>query len=1033
MRKMFAVLFAICLICTSSLYAAVICVDDDGSGDGSAWNNSLADIPATLTRGDTVYVADGDYGGHTFSTAVSGTAKISILKADSTNHGPATGWDDSLGDGQAVFDSSITFTTDHWVFDGKYRTSVNSGHGFKIDVSSYASETTAIIIDEVGTGNASYITILYTEILGEWGTNASRPLDAHLSADGPDSLYFAYNYVHEFSKGLYWNGVDHTIFEHNMVANIAGDELGSHGGSMPLYYNTVQSLIIRYNHFKNIEGTGVVVVGLNSGTADSLFIYGNIFYNESGYTLRDTGLASLFWVATPASSNIRFYNNTIVNAEGNLIEVALASGTTSTFAYNNVWYITSKAAIYGWTNHAYNRFYNTEQAFGNVTYADSLEYWETDVPVPFVDWTNGDFRPVPETALTDSGKVLPDGWGDTDMYGSSLDGIVGALSDTSAAPAADPRTSVVYDGSTAGGSLADSLAVLSGADSGIVYISNLTSSNATSISITTNNTILDFSGTNTLDGRQTLSSWDVVATAGGGVTDSTSYRPGADGDDSFTHKGAVRDSFYYSENDGNGIAHTRFYDTDGDRVQFTFTGVPAGATIDYVYLDLYISGQLYGEKTWKIWGQLGELNAITDTLSFEAAFAETTTTSTSYVLTTGGAAQSYVLHTITLNKNIIQEMVDDAGYTDNKLRVLLKLQSHNGAGEVALVRDFAESGANDSLATLRVTYTTTGGEADTSVSKEIGYVPRYVWIDGEAQHILVGTGDDSLRVDAVNDTVVMIETRLYVAPADTASVTITGNIGIDNNGFTGTIVRGGGGLFIRSFTVPFDSIQYVERARFYQLQRYDGADSSYRITVTNADSLNGVVVNSLFLPPPLSEGAENLTATYSMFDEWDYLPSGTGNDSINVSITGYDMDDYQDWSLLRVPYGYSDYLEGLITVTSPDSGEVWNVGSSHNITWTSTNVDSVKIYFNESGGDWTLIVTDTDGSPYAWTIPDSTGTTMKVRIISAINTAVYDDSGNYFTIQTASTTTATTKIMEYGKPSKIMIYGIPQKILSNGR
>ena len=33
-----------------------------GSADGTDWTNAFTDLPATLTRGDTYFVADGTYG-----------------------------------------------------------------------------------------------------------------------------------------------------------------------------------------------------------------------------------------------------------------------------------------------------------------------------------------------------------------------------------------------------------------------------------------------------------------------------------------------------------------------------------------------------------------------------------------------------------------------------------------------------------------------------------------------------------------------------------------------------------------------------------------------------------------------------------------------------------------------------------------------------------------------------------------------------------------------------------------------------------
>lgn len=80
-----------------------------------------------------------------------------------------------------------------------------------------------------------------------------------------------------------------------------------------------------------------------------------------------------------------------------------------------------------------------------------------------------------------------------------------------------------------------------------------------------------------------------------------------------------------------------------------------------------------------------------------------------------------------------------------------------------------------------------------------------------------------------------------------------------------------------------------------------------------------------------------------------------------------------------------------IMITQPDGGEVWKVGSNHNITWetssgngTITGVDLQ--YSTDSGSTWTDIVTGTsDDGLYQWTIPDDPSVNCLVKGI------VHDD------------------------------------------
>src|SRR5205807_7149865 len=61
----------------------VVTTNGAGSRDGSTWNNAFAwPLPTTLVRGDSYYIATGNYtGGYRFNTPESGTTPITIKKA----------------------------------------------------------------------------------------------------------------------------------------------------------------------------------------------------------------------------------------------------------------------------------------------------------------------------------------------------------------------------------------------------------------------------------------------------------------------------------------------------------------------------------------------------------------------------------------------------------------------------------------------------------------------------------------------------------------------------------------------------------------------------------------------------------------------------------------------------------------------------------------------------------------------------------------------------------------------------------------
>lgn len=99
-------------------------------------------------------------------------------------------------------------------------------------------------------------------------------------------------------------------------------------------------------------------------------------------------------------------------------------------------------------------------------------------------------------------------------------------------------------------------------------------------------------------------------------------------------------------------------------------------------------------------------------------------------------------------------------------------------------------------------------------------------------------------------------------------------------------------------------------------------------------------------------------------------------------------------------------VQPSITVTSPNGGEVWNVGETHTITWQSTGLPTgatVTIsLINPDISDsnirksYPIITVAASSGTYVWTVPNITGSQAKISIFSG--TAAADLSDNYFII-----------------------------------
>jgi Bacterial Ig-like domain (group 3)/FlgD Ig-like domain len=161
-------------------------------------------------------------------------------------------------------------------------------------------------------------------------------------------------------------------------------------------------------------------------------------------------------------------------------------------------------------------------------------------------------------------------------------------------------------------------------------------------------------------------------------------------------------------------------------------------------------------------------------------------------------------------------------------------------------------------------------------------------------------------------------------------------------------------------------------------------------------------------------GSTQLTGTLFNIVVASTAPSGTGTVTINSVI----LRDCSN-ATLSSAIGSSasvniDNTAPDAAVTSPNGGEFWIAGSSHNITWTASDdagVSGVDLeYSTNNGGSWTSIATNLPNSgSYAWTVPAVISTAALVRITArdTYGNARQDASDADFTIGGATSTTLT--------------------------
>lgn len=387
----FILLLTILTTCRFVLVGATLYVREGASGaaNGADWSNAYINLPATLARGDTYYVADGNYGGRTFGTAVSGSTLITIKKATVADHGTSTGWSDTYGDGQAVW-TGWSITTSYWLIDGQvgggYTSGWTTGLGFKVYNPSFTNG--AHLIDSGGSPGVTDVAIRHTEIT--FGTHADTGVygTGIYFASGSTRLSFQYCAMHNIPGDIAQMRsandllVEQCYFSDNLSVPAKHGDVWEHDGN-------ALNQTFRYNWFKDCVGSYAISDQSGAGNPTNVFVYGNIFSWTAGGGFSN-GILGTDTSGGPIV-NGSFHNNTVFAMNSG--QLIYCNGGSSVTAYNNIIYGTSGGGgSFGWvgvTSHDYNAFrYAGVQSEANI---------QNFVSNPFLDTASGNFLLIANT------------------------------------------------------------------------------------------------------------------------------------------------------------------------------------------------------------------------------------------------------------------------------------------------------------------------------------------------------------------------------------------------------------------------------------------------------------------------------------------------------------------------------------------------------------------------------------------------------------------------------------------------------------
>lgn len=330
-----------------------------GANNGTDWTNAYTDIPATLTRGDTYYFADGSYAsaGYDFDDAESGTTRITLRKATVADHGTSTGWSDAYGDGQAAFNAPLVWYRGYYTMTGVTRNESDwfdsTAYGFVVNHNGAEKN----LVTGRGASRSDSIELYYiyvsAKVGGFPGTTVGR--NAIDSSTGDTYVLTGHIYSKLFVNGAcnvwFLQDTDGAIVEYCASTNADGNAQ-NHGEVVNLYY--CDRTIVRYNIFKDeyLVGGSTAIVALTFSTGHR--IYGNLFYRFK------SGDGSIGFDGSTATDTL-VYNNTIADpdAAGGGSSAIRLGASGSCFAYNNLFINCESSLVFSGVTHDYNGFTGT--------------------------------------------------------------------------------------------------------------------------------------------------------------------------------------------------------------------------------------------------------------------------------------------------------------------------------------------------------------------------------------------------------------------------------------------------------------------------------------------------------------------------------------------------------------------------------------------------------------------------------------------------------------------------------------------------
>jgi len=124
--------------------------------------------------------------------------------------------------------------------------------------------------------------------------------------------------------------------------------------------------------------------------------------------------------------------------------------------------------------------------------------------------------------------------------------------------------------------------------------------------------------------------------------------------------------------------------------------------------------------------------------------------------------------------------------------------------------------------------------------------------------------------------------------------------------------------------------------------------------------------------------------------------NGPGSTNVRVRVTSIAYPEVTDVSNANYTI-----LNPSLVLSTPNGGEVWPPGTVQSISWQSINIfGAFNLYLNRAYpiGEWNLICVNDTNSPFEWTVTEPITDSARVKVVSAAQGTIYDESNANFRI-----------------------------------